>query len=87
MREDSLLYCAFAIAVFDLLCAALFAALSLGLMLSHVSSCYLTLPDDNQISFVVELAYYILCLLWNLLVVTDFGADLGHLQGKLYDLI
>lgn len=37
MREDSLLYCAFAIAVFDLLCAALFAALSLGLMLSHLS--------------------------------------------------
>jgi len=51
MREDSLLYCAFAIAVFDLLCGVLFAALSLGLMLSHVSSCSLLLPNDNRFPF------------------------------------
>lgn len=37
LREDSLLYCAYSIAVFDLLCAVLFAVLSLGLILSHVS--------------------------------------------------
>ncbi|XP_034482399.1 uncharacterized protein LOC117787882 [Drosophila innubila] len=37
LGENSLLYCAYSIAVFDLLCAVLFSVLSLGLILSHLS--------------------------------------------------
>ncbi|KAL7733971.1 hypothetical protein ACLKA6_011668 [Drosophila palustris] len=37
LGEDSLLYCAYSIAAFDLLCAVLFAVLSLSLILSHLS--------------------------------------------------
>ncbi|XP_060658166.1 uncharacterized protein LOC132792730 [Drosophila nasuta] len=37
LQEESLLYCAYAIAIFDLLCAVLFAVLSLCLILNHLS--------------------------------------------------
>ncbi|XP_033149533.1 uncharacterized protein LOC108599090 isoform X2 [Drosophila busckii] len=36
-REDSLLYCAYAIGAFDLLCALLFAALSMDMLVGHLS--------------------------------------------------
>lgn len=86
MQQDrsSLLYCAYAIAVFDLLCGVLFAAFSLTKCFSHVSS------DIEYASgyiiyiflIAVELACHIRRVLWFVLDNADCSAHLWHLLGK-----
>lgn len=55
-EKITLLYCAYAIAVFDLLCAVLFAALSLFKIYSHVSSSRVSLTDYTLVS-VLQLSW------------------------------